>query len=81
MPTTWNGLQRQIYLGIPVWKNADAEFFYYDTDLTKPIVKIGSEADGFAENWKELCADRLEAHRAALQPRVRAAAAAAVQKK
>ena len=81
MPTTWNGFQRHMYQGIPVWKNGAAEFFYYDTDLTKPVIKIGTEADGFANNWKELCAERLEAHRAALGPRVRAAASAGAQKK
>jgi hypothetical protein len=58
--------------GIPVWKNAADELFFYDTAAP---VKIGTLSEGFAEGWQAALQDALEAYRAAAGPRLRSAAA------
>ena len=75
-----NGMQRILYQGIPVLKNADNDLFVYNPSSTETI-KIGSESGGFAANWKELYAVTLESYRASLTPRLRSGAAGGAKKK
>jgi hypothetical protein len=64
-------MQRVIYQGMPVWRNADKELFAYDTLTTENPIKIGTESAGFMESWKDLLDTRLKAYRESLQPRSR----------
>ena len=75
-----NGMQRVLYQGIPVLKNASNELFIYTPSSTESI-KLGSESGGFAENWKDVYAATLESYRASLTPRLRSAAAGGAKKK
>jgi hypothetical protein len=75
-----NGMQRVLYQGIPVLKNADNDLFIYAPSSTESI-KLGSESGGFAANWKEIYAAALESYRASLAPRLRSGAAGATKKK
>lgn len=77
MPTTWNGMTRVMVEGIPVWKNAGGDLFYYDPDLKEQTLKVGTLEGGFAANWKEVCAGALEAYREGLKIRPRALAPSA----
>lgn len=74
MPTTWNGMTRELVEGIPVWRNKAGELFLYDQDLTKAPVRIGTAVKGFAENWQELMEPHLNAYRAAAAARPRGGA-------
>lgn len=75
-PTAPPGMQRVIYQGIPVWRNADKELFAFDTLTTENPIKIGTESAGFMETWKDLLETRLKAYRESLQPRSRLAVGA-----
>lgn len=75
MPTQWNGLTRTLVDGIPVWKSAGGDLFYYDSDLTQPALKIGTVAEGLSADWAGTLEGRLTAYRAAAGPRTRAGAA------
>ena len=67
MPTM-NGLQRVLYQGIPVWKNAENELFAYDTE--SPPLKLGTSGL-ILTDWKCLYQARLDAYRQSLVPRPR----------
>lgn len=71
MPTTWNGMTRELVDGIPVWRNKAGELFLYDQDLSKAPVRVGTTSNGFAENWQECMAHHLETYRTAATARPR----------
>lgn len=79
MPTTWNGMTRLLVDGVPVWKNGEGDLFFYDQDLARPPLKVGTVAGGFSEGWADALAERLAAYRVAAAPRARATAAARKQ--
>jgi hypothetical protein len=64
-------MTRELVDGVPVWRNAAGDLFLYSQDLTAPLVKVGTKADGFAADWSEQMAPHLEAYRASIVPRVR----------
>lgn len=74
-PANPPGLQRTTLQGIPVWKNSAGELFAWEPGTPSiPLLKLGTEAEGFREGWKEQFEPRLQAYRASLAPRPRAAA-------
>ena len=72
------GLQRVLIQGVPVWKNAAGELFAWEpvaaASSAAPL-KLGTEAEGFVEGWKDLYQPRLQAYRASLVARPRSTAA------
>jgi hypothetical protein len=70
MPATWNGMQRILMQGVPVWKAADGSLFAYDSDLTQPLLPIGNGTE-FSATWRDTYADRLAAYRDSSKARVR----------
>ena len=46
-----NGMKREIYKGIPVWRNELNEMFIFGTP--KPYTKFG-DSNGLFKNWKEI---------------------------
>lgn len=63
-------MTRVLVEGVPVWKNAADELFYYDTQAP---IKIGTLSGGFEEGWQTVLQGSLESYRAAAAPRARAA--------
>lgn len=72
-PANPPGLQRITLQGIPVWKNAAGELFAWEPGTVSAPLKLGTEANGFVANWSELYEPRVQAYRASLAPRPRAA--------
>ena len=68
------GMKREIFLGIPVWQNQSKELYMYDPDITAPLVKLGTVADGFQTGWRALLTPRLDDYRSKTAPRARATA-------
>ncbi len=67
-------MTRVLVEGIPVWKNAGGQLFYYDPDVTGELLQVGTLEGGFASNWKEVCAGALASYREGLKIRPRALA-------
>jgi hypothetical protein len=79
MPTNTNGYQRVIVGGVPVWKK-DGDLYYYDQDIVKNPLKIGTDTGGFVANMSEICASRIAAFRTTIGVRNRMATAPAKKK-
>ncbi len=67
--------QRIIVTGIPMWKDADGRYYYYESS-TPPTAEnrilIGTETTGLSADWKESLEAKLEAYRTTTQSRARA---------
>ena len=63
-----NGIQREIYQGIPIWRNDARDMFIYQTE--EPRIKIG-DSKGFLPNWKEIYEPFLKSFRDKLETRHR----------
>jgi hypothetical protein len=67
MPPT-NGFKRELYKGIPVWRNELNELFIYGTE--KPYTKIG-DSNGLLADWKEIYEPIITSFRTGLEVRSR----------
>ena len=71
------GLQRVLVQGVPVWKNSTGELFAWEpAAATASLLKLGTEAEGFIDGWKDLYEPRLQEYRASLAARPRSTTAA-----
>lgn len=71
--------QRVIHSGIPYWKDAAGNLYYYEgsalpTEETR--ILLGTEAAGLNPDWAERLQAKQIAYRAASKPRARATPAA-----
>jgi hypothetical protein len=73
MPTNFQGYQRVIVRGIPAWKK-DESLYYYDEDVAKTPLKIGTVSGGFVADVAEVCAPKVQAWRATVESRNRSSA-------
>jgi hypothetical protein len=65
-----NPYQRTLVSGVPVWKDASGSLFAYEPNgAVGP--KLGTLADGFAEDWAARLQAGLEAYRGQLRARPR----------
>jgi hypothetical protein len=74
MPTNFQGYQRVIVRGIPAWKK-DESLYYYDEDVAKTPLKIGTVADGFVDDVAILCSSKVQAWRLTVESRNRSSGA------
>ena len=79
MPTNLQGYQRVMVRGIPAWKKDD-NLYYYDMDVAKSPLIIGTVAEGFATNAVDICSEKVVAFRAGIESRSRSAATPAKKK-
>jgi len=71
MPT----YQRTLLNGVPVWKDSDGLYYYYETQAPPTEttrIPIGSEATGLNPDWKLLLEPHLNRYRQTIQARSRA---------
>ena len=70
-----NMYQRTIYRGIPVWKDAEGRYYYYETS-TPPTeatrIQIGTEAGGFNLDWKSVLESHVQIYQQSAKSRSRA---------
>jgi hypothetical protein len=68
-------LQRILFNGVPAWKSADGNLYYYENS-TQPQgdqrILLGTEAGGLRPEWKELLDSRLKTYRETQEIRARA---------
>lgn len=72
-------MQRIQIDGIPYWKDAQANLYYYEgapAPTAETGIRIGTQAGGLAADWRERVAPRLAAYRESLAERARPAAGA-----
>ncbi len=70
-------MTRVLVEGVPAWKNAAGDLFYYDQDSSQTPLQIGT-AGAFADDWAEIVEERLTAYRTSTAaPRQRRVAAPA----
>ena len=73
MPTNFQGYQRVIVRGIPAWKKDDS-LYYYDEDVAKTPLKIGTVADGFVADVAAVVESKVQAWRTTVESRNRSSA-------
>jgi len=79
MPTNFQGYQRVIVRGVPAWKK-EGVLYYYDEDIAKTPLKIGTVADGFVADVAVACSEKVEAWRLTLESRNRSTATSSKKK-
>ena len=69
--------QRIIFQGIPYWKDAAGNLFYYESSLQptqENAIKIGTETEGIYPDWTNRLEPLLVSYRASQKARARAPA-------
>jgi hypothetical protein len=79
MPTNFQGFQRVIIRGIPAWKK-EGVLYYYDDDVGKTPLNIGTVVDGFVSEAVDLCSTKVQAWRATIESRNRSSGTPAKKK-
>ena len=83
MPPTPAPYTRIILNGIPYWKDAAGDLYYYEGSAfptPEGRICLGSETNGLRPDWQDLLSSKLDSYRAAAASRPRATAATAAAK-
>jgi len=68
-------LQRMIFNGVPVWKSADGNMYYYESSVQPSAderILLGTEAGGLLSEWKQLLESKVKLYREIQEVRQRA---------
>ena len=70
-----SALQRILYNGVPAWKSAEGNLYYYESSTQPPVdqrILLGTEAGGLRPEWKEVLDPHVKAYREGQEVRQRA---------
>ena len=67
--------QRVIFNGIPYWRSADANLYYYESSTIPTVMTLlGNETTGLVPDWTTRLQESLASYRAESKSRARAKA-------
>ncbi len=83
MPSVAAPYTRIILDGIPYWKDAAGDIYYYEGSAfptPEGRICLGSQTHGLRSDWQELLSSKLDSYRATAASRPRASGATAAAK-